>query len=137
MNKTLFKNEKQADLFKIGLTIFLYLIVFSIFKAGLDFQKLVPIKLLEKPEKNITYTYNLNVNGKLTNIEFNEKKTLDQILDSYFEKNIQFINYYQGMSIGSIYNSKNIYITIGDNEINFKKLPADVLESETKIKVNY
>ena len=75
MNKTLFKNEKQADLFKIGLTIFLYLIVFSIFKAGLDFQKLVPIKLLEKPEKNITYTYNLNVNGKLRYPSSQQKST--------------------------------------------------------------
>ena len=93
MTKILFKNEKQADLIKIGLTILFYLIVFSIFKAGLDFQKLVPVRLLEKTEKEITYTYIVEVNGKTRNLEFNEKKTLDQILDSYFEKNIQFINY--------------------------------------------
>ncbi len=137
MNKILFKNEKLADLIKIGLTILFYLVVFSIFKAGLDFQKLVPVKLLEKTEKEITYTYIVEVNGKTRNLEFNEKKTLDQILDSYFEKNIQFINYYQGMSIDSIYNSKKINVTIDNSEVDLKKLPSDILNSNSKIKVIY
>ena len=137
MNKFLFKNEKQTDLIKIGVTIFFYLIVFSIFKAGLDFQKLVPVKLLEKKEKEVTYTYTLEVNGKTRNLEFNEKKTLDQILDSYFEKNIQFINYYQGMSIDSIYNSKNIYVTIDNKKIDLNKLPSEILNSNSKINVTY
>ena len=137
MNKILFKNEKQADLIKIGLTILFYLVVFSIFKAGLDFQKLVPVRLLEKTEKEITYTYIVEVNGKTRNLEFNEKKTLDQILDSYFEKNIQFINYYQGMSIDSIYNSKNINVTIDNSEVDLKKLPSEILNNNSKIKVIY
>ena len=137
MTKILFKNEKQADLIKIGLTILFYLIVFSIFKAGLDFQKLVPVRLLEKTEKEITYTYIVEVNGKTRNLEFNEKKTLDQILDSYFEKNIQFINYYQGMSIDSIYNSKNINVTIDNSEVDLKKLPSEILKNNSKIKVIY
>ena len=137
MTKILFKNEKQADLIKIGLTILFYLVVFSIFKAGLDFQKLVPVRLLEKTEKEITYTYIVEVNGKTRNLEFNEKKTLDQILDSYFEKNIQFINYYQGMSIDSIYNSKNINVTIDNSEVDLKKLPSEILKNNSKIKVIY
>ena len=137
MTKILFKNEKQADLIKIGLTILFYLIVFSIFKAGLDFQKLVPVRLLEKTEKEITYTYIVEVNGKTRNLEFNEKKTLDQILDSYFEKNIQFINYYQGMSIDSIYNRKNINVTIDNSEVDLKKLPSEILNNNSKIKVIY
>ena len=137
MTKILFKNEKQADLIKIGLTILFYLVVFSIFKAGLDFQKLVPVRLLEKTEKEITYTYIVEVNGKTRNLEFNEKKTLDQILDSYFEKNIQFINYYQGMSIDSIYNSKNINVTIDNSEVDLKKLPSEILNNNSKIKVIY
>ena len=137
MNKILFKNEKQADLIKIGLTIIFYLVVFSIFKAGLDFQKLVPVKLLEKTEKEITYNYIVEVNGKTRNLEFNEKKTLDQILDSYFEKNIQFINYYQGMSIDSIYNRKNINVTIDNSEVDLKKLPSEILNNNSKIKVIY
>ena len=55
--KNLFRTELNKDLFKISLTIFIYLIIGSILKAGYEFQRLVDFKSKSSPTQIIKYNY--------------------------------------------------------------------------------
>jgi len=137
MLKNLLKEEKNKDIFKIIIVLVFYLIVFAIFKAGLDFQKVIPAKNYEKPTQIKEYEYEIISNGISKKIKFNEKKSLTQILDGFYEKNIEIRILRDGLKIESIYSSKNISILINGNKINKDLIKEDVLDGNSIITVNY
>lgn len=137
MLKNLLKEEKNKDIFKIITVLVFYLIVFSIFKAGLDFQKIIPAKTYEKPSEIKEYNYEIISNGISKKIKFNEKKSLTQILDGFYEKNIEIRILRDGRKIESIYLSRNVNILINGNQVNKDLIKEMPLEENTVINISY
>lgn len=137
MIKNLLKEDKNKDIFKIIGVLIVYIIVFSIFRAGLDFQKIIPAKNYEKPKEVVEYNYTIISNNSQNTIKFNEKKSLIQILDGFFEKNIETRIIRDGHKIESIYNSKNISISINNEKIETSIIKENVIKENSVIIVNY
>lgn len=130
-------NDKNKDIFKVILSLVLYLVIFGIFKAGLDYQKVIPAKELTKPEELKNYSYTVINQGNIKEIKFNEKKSIPQILDSVFENSIEIRNLREGSKIESIYGSKNIQISVNGKKLNQNLLSDIELEPNSQIEINY
>lgn len=137
MIKNLLKEDKNKDIFKIIAVLIVYIIVFGIFRAGLDFQKIIPAKNYEKPKEVVEYSYTIISNNSPKIIKFNEKKSLTQILDGFFEKNIEIRIIRDGHKIESIYNSKNISVTINNEKIETSLIRENIINENSVIVVNY
>lgn len=135
--KFLFKEDKKSTIVKIVLTIFIYAIIISIFRAGLDYQKLVPFKKQEPQEKVVTYEYTIKYLGQEKDLEFNEKKSLDQILDSYFDKEIEITGLVGGSRIDSIKNRTKFEIKINGKNINPKLIEETTVSDKSIIEVSF
>lgn len=133
--KNLFKSEYNKDIFKIISVLVFYIIFFGIFKAGLDYQRIIPARQKEKVEKVETYKYFIVSNGVKKDISFNETKSIPQILESFFEKNIQFIIIREGLKIESIYNSRNIKIKVNSEEMDVNIISDKSLPENSIIEV--
>jgi len=125
---------KSKDIFKILLTLVLYIVIF---KAGLDYQKIVPAKNIEKPESIKEYNYEISSNGSLKEIKFNEKKSLSQILDSHFEENIEIRILRDGTKVESIFGNKNVKILLNGKEINVNLIPETPVSENSLIQIFY
>jgi hypothetical protein len=128
---------KSKDIFKILLTLVLYTVIFGLFKAGLDYQKIVPAKNIEKPESIKEYNYEISSNGSLKEIKFNEKKSLSQILDSHFEENIEIRILRDGTKVESIFGNKNVKILLNGKEINVNLIPETPVSENSLIQIFY
>lgn len=137
MFKNLLKEEKNKDIFNIIIVLVFYLIVFSIFKAGLDFQKIIPAKNYEKPKVIKEFNYEIISNGNLKKIKYNEEKSLTQILDGFYEKNIEIRILREGRKIESIYNSRRISILVNGKNIDTNMISDESIAENSIITVNY
>jgi hypothetical protein len=137
--KNLFKTELNKDLFKISLTIFIYLIIGSILKAGYEFQRLVDFKTKPSPTQITKYNYTLIVNGSKYQIESNGTKDLLTIIESRPELNVDILSYFSGTRISSINNSKNVTIFINGKKIENNQLTQDLksIANQTEVVVNF
>ncbi|NBO17439.1 MAG: hypothetical protein EBV07_00900, partial [Proteobacteria bacterium] len=124
--KNLLKEEKYKDIFKIIVVLIFYLVIFGIFKSGLDYQKIIQPKNIKEPEKINEYEYQVIDNGKISKLKFNNKKSITQLLDSYFNQNIETRILREGFKIDSIYGRK-----VSKLEINSKEINPDLLSSES------
>jgi len=137
MLKNLLKEEKNKDIFKIIIVLVFYLIVFSIFNAGLAFQKMVPAKTYVKPEEVKEYNYEVITNGLSKKITFNEKKSLTQILDGFYESNIEIRILREGKKIESIYKSNNIQISVNGIKVDKNLVSEENIPQDSIIIVNF
>ena len=135
--KNLLKNEKYRDIAKIIGVIFFYIIVFGIFKAGLDYQKVIQPKTYQKPEKVIEYTYEIVSNGVVSKVKYNNRKSLTQILDGHFGQNIELRIIRDGFKIESIYGSRNIKVSVNGKEVNPNIVSEESLNDMSTINVNF
>jgi len=135
--KNLLKEEKYKDIFKIIVVLIFYLVIFGIFKSGLDYQKIIQPKNIKEPEKINEYEYQVIDNGKISKLKFNNKKSITQLLDSYFNQNIETRILREGFKIDSIYGRKVSKLEINSKEINPDLLSSESLEPNSSIKINY
>jgi len=135
--KNLLKIEKNKDILKILAVIFVYIIIFGIFKSGLDYQKVIQPKNYEKPESLTEYEYEINDNGKVSKAKYNNLKSLTQILDGYFDKQIEIRIVRDGTKIDSIYGRKNIRVFVDDKELDLTVIKDDLINQNSKIKIIY
>lgn len=135
--KNLLKEEKNKDILKIALVILFNMILFSVLRAGFDYQKMIPTRAYEKPVSLKQYKYEIISNGVSKNESFNERKNLIQILDAFYEKNIEIRIIRDGYKIESIYNNQNFKIYVNNQEINKNQVPETEIAENTKITINY
>jgi len=137
--QNLLKKELNRDIFKIVSVFFVYLIVFSIFKAGLEYQNLIDFKTRDKEEKVNKVKYTLSSNNQIRELEFDSKKGLQSIIESVPELNLEILSYYQGIKITKINSSSNVLIKI-DGEILNENLITESysqIKDGTKIEITY
>ena len=137
--QNLLKKELNRDIFKIVSVCLVYLIVFSIFKAGLEYQNLIDFKTRDKEEKVNKVKYTLSVNNQTKELEFDSKKGLQSIIESIPELNLEILSYYQGIKITKINSSSNVLIKI-DGEILNENLITESysqIKDGTKIEITY
>ena len=137
--QNLLKKELNWDIFKIVSVFFVYLIVFSIFKAGLEYQNLIDFKTRDKEEKVNKVKYTLSSNNQIRELEFDSKKELQSIIESIPELNLEILSYYQGIKITKINSSSNVLIKI-DGEILNENLITESysqIKDGTKIEITY
>lgn len=139
--KNLFKKEINRDLLKITLVLIIYLIIFAIFKAGYDFQSVIPIKSKEE-EKSISKnksSYYLEINGQKKEILLSGDNSLFDLLNENKELRIDIVNYYEGKMISGINNSKNFKIYLNEKlvEKNLITKELDIIKPNSTIKITY
>lgn len=137
--QNLLKKELNRDIFKIVSVCLVYLIVFSIFKAGLEYQNLIDFKTRDKEEKVNKVKYTLSINNQTRELEFDSKKGLQSIIESIPELNLEILSYYQGIKITKINSSSNVLIKI-DGEILNENLITESysqIKDGTKIEITY
>lgn len=120
INKIL-KNPIYVDFIKIGASIFLYIFVILIFKAGYDYQSIVEIRTKQEKEDYKEYSYEVKINNtEYKTIKFNEEKNLFSILNSFDKIKIQYTSFYEGNEIKSINGNANFRIILNDKVIESK-----------------
>ena len=137
--QNLLKKEPNRDIFKIIVVMFFYLVTFSIFKAGLEYQNLISFKTRDSEEKINKVKYYIVLNGQENILEFESKKSLLSVIESVEGLNIDIISYYHGFKILKVNNSTNINLKINGNNLidNLVSEKFSQLPSETKIELNY
>lgn len=137
--KNLFKKEINKDLFKITLALFLYLIVFAVFKAGYDFQSLVPIKNKEEQQntKKIKNAYIIDIFGSRKEVLLDGDNSLLDIIQN--DNQIEITRYYEGNRINQINGNKNFKIYLNDQLIknSFLTEEFNIIKPNSTIKVTY
>lgn len=115
------KNPIYLDFIKIGASIFLYIIILLIFKAGYEYQSVVEIRTKQEKEEVAQYSYEIKLNdSEYKTVKFNEEKSLFSILNSYDKLNLQYTSYYEGKEIKSINGSTDFRIVLNDKNIESK-----------------
>ena len=115
------KNPIYLDFIKIGASIFLYIIILLIFKAGYEYQSVVEIRTKQEKEEVQQYSYEIKLNdSEYKTVKFNEEKSLFSILNSYDKLNLQYTSYYEGKEIKSINGSTDFRIVLNDKNIESK-----------------
>lgn len=115
------KNPIYLDFIKIGASIFLYIIILLIFKAGYEYQSVVEIRTKQEKEEVPQYSYEIKLNdSEYKTVKFNEEKSLFSILNSYDKLNLQYTSYYEGKEIKSINGSTDFRIVLNDKNIESK-----------------
>ena len=115
------KNPIYLDFIKIGASIFLYIIILLIFKAGYEYQSVVEIRTKQEKEEVQQYSYEIKLNdSEYKTVKFNEEKSLFSILNSYDKLNLQYTSYYEGKEIKSINGSTYFRIVLNDKNIESK-----------------
>jgi len=139
--KNLFKKEINRDLLKITLTLFMYLIIFAIFKAGYDYQSVIPIKnkVEETSKSREKFPYYLELNNQKKEVLLSGDNSLLDILQDNQELDIEIVRYYEGNMITSINNSKNLKMYLDGKliENNLLNKNYNLIKPNSTIKITY
>lgn len=137
--QNLLKSEMNRDIFKIISVLIGYLIIFSIFKAGLEYQNMIEFKTKDKEENVIKTKYTVIINNKALEVEFDSKKSLLSLMESLPQLDLEITSFFNGTKVTKINNSSNVYIKINEEILNeniilekYSKMPDG-----SKIEINY
>lgn len=129
----------NRDIFKIISVLIGYLIIFSIFKAGLEYQNMIEFKTKDKEENVIKTKYTVIINNKALEVEFDSKKSLLSLMESLPQLDLEITSFFNGTKVTKINNSSNVYIKINEEILNeniilekYSKMPDG-----SKIEINY
>jgi len=135
--RNLFKKEINIDTFKIILVLIIYLIIYGLAQAGLEYRKFSTIKEKQVTQKTPEYKYFLYVNGNETEYKSNELKNLFSLIDSINEIELDYKEFYEGKEIVRINKTNKFEILINGEKINSNFIPNSEfkLPNRTKIEI--
>jgi hypothetical protein len=116
--KQIYINKFYWNFCLIGISIFAYVFIVLIFRAGYDYQRVIQIREKEPKEKFKDYSYEIKLNNQeFKTKKFSSEKNLFSLLDSIEEVLISYTSFYEGYEIISINNNSNFKILLNGQEI--------------------